>query len=57
MSKAQAICNNPLNRSKSKSLYSFPKASRFPPNRPIYSDTFYNLPSTINNRVAGFGVG
>ena len=30
VSNCQEICNNPLNTSKSKMLYTFPKQSRFP---------------------------
>ena len=54
-STAEQICNNPLNRSKSKSLYSFPKQKRFD-SKPSYNcDKFYNIPDTKSKRFAGIG--
>lgn len=55
VSTAKQICDNPHNLSKSKSLYSFPKAQRFTDDKPVYVDKFYNLPPTNNKRSTNLG--
>ena len=54
----EPICNSPLNHSKSKFMYSFSKAQRFPA---ITSSTngqfFYNLPSMRMTRSTSIGYG
>ena len=52
----ETICNNPINKSTSKMLYSFPKNKRFRRNN--YLDVpFYTLPDIINKRTTTLGVG
>jgi len=51
------ICNNPLNRSKSKYLYSFPKTERFGKTKKPLCDHFYDIGTTTSKRKAGFGYG
>lgn len=55
------IHNLPVNRSVSKQLYSFPKASRFPEMnfRPQCSEAFYDIPSSLlrSNRACSLGKG
>ena len=55
----EPICNNPLNHSKSKYMYSFSKAQRFPPitNSSLGEYKFYNLPSMRTNRSTSIGYG
>ena len=54
----EQIVHHVENASPTKFMYSFSKAERFPAiNRTGKSDTFYNLPSTIMRRKAGFGFG
>ena len=54
----EPICNSPLNHSKSKFMYSFGKAQRFPPiNRGYTGNLFYNLPSMKTNRSTSIGYG
>ena len=55
VSTAKQICDNPLNMSKTKSLYSFPKSERFIKDKPLYVYKFYNLPPTINKRTTNLG--
>lgn len=53
------ICNSPLNLSKSKHLYSFPKSTRFKDFPPKYNceQSCYDLPSSKMKRSAAFGYG
>ncbi|EGR30854.1 hypothetical protein IMG5_122550, partial [Ichthyophthirius multifiliis] len=52
------ICNSPLNYSKSKYLYSFPKSQRFKEDtKPNCEKICYDLPSVIDKRKAGIGYG
>ena len=54
----EQIVHHVENASPTKFMYSFSKAERFPTiKRTGKSDTFYNLPSTIMRRTAGFGFG
>ena len=54
----EPICNSPLNHSKSKYMYSFSKAQRFPPINNDYSgNIFYNLPSMKMTRSTSIGYG
>jgi hypothetical protein len=51
------ICNSPTNSSKSKMLFSFPKATRFSAqNRPI-CQTFYETDYKWSRRTTNFGYG
>lgn len=52
-----AICNSPLNLSKTKMMYSFSKASRFPPIKTDCTAAFYDLPSMKMTRAASIGKG
>ena len=53
-----AICNSPLNHSKSKFMYSFGKAERFPRSRStFFGSDFYNLPQVRMTRSTTFGYG
>ena len=52
------ICNSPLNHSKSKFMYSFGKADRFPRSRStFFGSDFYNLPQMRMTRYTSFGYG
>ena len=55
----EPICNSPLNHSKSKYMYSFSKAQRFPKIERSYGtgNIFYNLPSTRMKRSTSIGYG
>ena len=54
----EQIVHHVENASPTKFMYSFGRSERFPPiKRTGKSDTFYNLPSTIMRRTAGFGFG
>ena len=54
----EPICNSPLNHSKSKYMYSFGKAQRFPIiNRAYGGSFFYNLPSMKTKRSTSIGYG
>jgi hypothetical protein len=54
----EPICNSPLNHSKSKYMYSFGKARRFPPiDRSYVGQFFYNLPSMKMKRSTSIGYG
>jgi len=54
----EQICNSPLNHSKSKYMYSFGKAQRFPIiNRAYGGSFFYNLPSMKTKRSTSIGYG
>ena len=54
----EPICNSPLNHSKSKYMYSFSKAQRFPViNRSYAANNFYNLPSMRMKRSTSIGYG
>lgn len=55
VSNPQQICNSALNRSKTKSLYSFPKSERFKVKKNYYCENFYELPSTITKRTTNLG--
>ena len=55
VSNYNSICNNPLNRSKSKSLYSFPKNERFKAEKNYYCDKLYELPTTKSKRFTSLG--
>lgn len=55
----QAICNSCLNRSKSKAMFSFSKAERFP-KRPLMScatEAIYTLPEVKSKRFTTMGYG
>ena len=52
------ICNNALNTSLSKSLYSFPKTERFKDEyKKNLCDQFYQTKTSLSNRKTGFGYG
>lgn len=52
------ICNSPLNNSKSKMLFSFPKAGRMTlENKSGCSHAFYDLPPVRATRTTNFGYG
>ncbi|EAR85445.1 sperm-tail PG-rich repeat protein (macronuclear) [Tetrahymena thermophila SB210] len=52
------ICNSPLNNSKSKQMYSFPKETRFKNNANSQSaNVFYDLPSMRMTRSTAIGYG
>ena len=55
----EPICNSPLNHSKSKYMYSFSKAQRFPPISNSFGSVykFYNLPSVRTKRSTSIGYG
>ena len=54
----EPICNNLLNHSKSKYMYSFGKAQRFPNIGKMYNGSFfYNLPEVRMKRAASIGYG
>ena len=54
----EPICNSPLNHSKSKFMYSFGKAQRFPLISRYYEGSFfYNLPSMRMTRSTSIGYG
>ena len=54
----EPICNSPLNLSKSKYMYSFGKAQRFPSIGKNYGGSFfYNLPEVRMKRSASIGYG
>ena len=54
----EPICNSPLNHSKSKYMYSFGKAQRFPLIGKRYEGSFfYNLPEVRMKRSASIGYG
>ena len=54
----EPICNSPLNHSKSKYMYSFSKAQRFPLiNSTSGKNIFYNLPSMRMTRSTSIGYG
>ena len=54
----ETICNTTLNHSKSKYMYSFGKAQRFPIiNRAYGGSFFYNLPSMKTKRSTSIGYG
>ena len=54
----EPICNSPLNHSKSKYMYSFGKAQRFPIIGKKYEGSFfYNLPEVRMKRSASIGYG
>lgn len=54
----EPICNSPLNHSKSKYMYSFSKAQRFPTINSNYGgNNFYNLPSMRMTRSTSIGYG
>ena len=55
----EPICNSPLNHSKSKYMYSFGKAQRFPPINNSFGSVykFYNLPSVRTKRSTSIGYG
>ena len=54
----EPICNSPLNHSKSKYMYSFGKAKRFPSVEKIYGGSFfYNLPDVRMKRSTFIGYG
>ena len=54
----EPICNSPLNHSKSKYMYSFGRAQRFPMiNRYYEGSFFYNLPSMRMTRSTSIGYG
>jgi len=52
------ICNSPLNTSKSKMLFSFPKTGRFGADiKPVCTQAFYDLPPVRSIRSPGIGYG
>jgi len=52
------ICNSPLNTSKSKMLFSFPRTGRFgADNKPTCSQAFYDLPPVRSTRSPALGYG
>ena len=54
----EPICNSPLNHSKSKYMYSFSRAQRFPLINKAYTGSFfYNLPSMKTKRGTSIGYG
>ena len=54
----EAISNSPLNHSKAKMMFSFPKAERFPKLRSSHSiSCFYNLPEVRMTRFTTLGKG
>ena len=54
----EPICNSPLNHSKSKYMYSFGKAQRFPSIGRHYGGSFfYNLPEVRMKRATSLGYG
>ena len=54
----EPICNSPLNHSKSKYMYSFGKAQRFPSiGRNLGGTFFYNLPEVRMKRSTSIGYG
>ena len=54
----EPICNSPLNHSKSKYMYSFGRAQRFPKISNAFSGQFfYNLPSMKMKRSTSIGYG
>ena len=54
----EPICNSPLNHSKSKYMYSFGKAQRFPTIGKNYGGSFfYNLPEVRMKRSTSLGCG
>ena len=54
----EPICNSPLNHSKSKYMYSFGKAQRFPTIGKNYGGSFfYNLPEVRMRRTTSLGYG
>jgi len=54
----EPICNSPLNHSKSKFMYSFGRARRFPSLGKIYEGSFfYNLPEVRMKRATSIGYG
>ena len=55
----EPICNSPLNHSKSKYMYSFSKAERFPiiKGSSGFGRVFYDLPSMRANRSTSLGYG
>ena len=54
----EPICNSPLNHSKSKYMYSFGRAERFPSiSRSYFGSNFYNLPSMRMKRSTSIGYG
>jgi len=58
VSTPQQICNSPLNASKAKFLYSFPKSPKDNlVKRSECSQAFYDLPDVRSSRTAGFGYG
>ena len=53
----EAISNSPINTSKSKQMYSFTKAERFPKIKPTCDGDFYNLPEVRSKRFTTLGKG
>jgi len=50
------VSKSPLNSSKSKQLFSFPKSPRFDKPK-ILNDRFYDFNTTLSSRAPGIGVG
>jgi len=58
VSTPQQICNSPLNASKAKMLFSFPKSTKESyVKKSECSQAFYDLPAARSTRTAGFGYG
>eukprot|EP00826_Nyctotherus_ovalis_P044615 TRINITY_DN4829_c0_g1_i10.p1 TRINITY_DN4829_c0_g1~~TRINITY_DN4829_c0_g1_i10.p1 ORF type:complete len:258 (-),score=5.14 TRINITY_DN4829_c0_g1_i10:253-1026(-) len=55
-STCEQISGSPLNYSKSKQLYTFPRADRFH-SRSSYNVPFYQIPSTTMSRTTSLGIG
>eukprot|EP00347_Sterkiella_histriomuscorum_P008017 403346688 len=53
----QHSSQSPINTSASKSLYSFPKSSRFPKPHSPYCDSTYNVPDSFSRRATSIGYG
>ena len=53
----EQISSNLLNKSHSKQMYSFPKASRFKLSKTPSSSVFYNIPSSRSSRSTSMGYG
>jgi hypothetical protein len=57
VSTPQQICTNPLNTSKSKFLYSFPKSPKLLVTKPPCNHAFYDLPPVRMTRTTALGYG
>jgi len=57
VSTPQQICNNPMNTSKSKMLFSFSKSPKFDNSKPANNNAFYDLPSVRMSRTTALGYG